>query len=135
MVGMACFPSKATEFVIMPSDLITDIWFRSGLSLPQIAEKLGLAEVDHDSENYWEWVIGNVRDVRIDITRTHTKRRASVDVRVFCLDLIAFDSELKTALVQSLSAFVRGPICCGRWRYRTDNDDFDVEIVESYPAK
>ena len=45
----------------LPADeggAITDLWFVSGDSLDAIASCLGLGDVKHDAENYWEWVIG-----------------------------------------------------------------------------
>ena len=117
----------------MPTEDITDIWFRSPMSLPQIAAQLSLSAVEHDSENYWEWVIGTLDDTQVDITRTHTKRRTTVDVRIFRLDNKPFDNELVSKLVERLQQFVRGPICCGRWKYRS-GEDFDLELVREHPG-
>ncbi len=121
------------SLIVMPPDDITDIWFRCPLSLPQIAAQLSLSDLEHDSENYWEWVIGTLQDAKLDITRTHTKRRSAVDVRIFRLDNASFCNELSTELIERLQQFVRGPIRCGRWKYRSGND-FDLELVQEHPG-
>ena len=112
--------------------MVTNIWFRSGISLPEIANRLRLSDVVHDSENYWEWVIGNFGESRIDIARTHTKRRHAADVRLFRLDNAPIDIKLKDALIQELRKFVRRTIYCGRWNHLSGND-FELEVVEEYP--
>jgi hypothetical protein len=109
---------------------VTDIWFHSHLSLAEIARRLGLLDVTEDAENYWAWVIGGLGDVRLDITRTHTRPAGMVDTRVFLLDG-KFTEPLLAELVERLRAFVPGPIRCGRWEYRSGND-FDLVVVREF---
>ena len=112
---------------------VTDIWFRSPLSLAEIARRLGLREVTEDAEDYWAWVIGTLDDVRLDITRTHARSAGNVDTRVFVLDS-SFTEPLITELVGRLQAFVLSPIICGRWEYCSGNE-FDLVVVrECSPA-
>lgn len=103
------------------------------MSLPQIASRLCLADVEHDSENFWEWVIGTFHGTQLDIARTHTQRRMAVEVRVFRLDNASFTSELSGMLVEHLQQFVQGPIRCGHWKYLSGNE-FDLQLVKEYPG-
>jgi hypothetical protein len=109
---------------------LTDVWFRSGLRLADIAGRLGLADVTEDSEDHWAWVVGTVRNARLDITRTHTRPAGAVDTRMFVLDG-EFAEPLLAELVGRLRTFVPGPIRCGRWVYRSGND-FDLVAVREY---
>lgn len=109
---------------------IRDVWFRSSLSLIKIAWRLGLADISDDYENYWAWVIGTLDDVQLDITRTHRRPPGKVDTRIFVLDG-HFTEPLLTELVGRLRAFVRGPIRCGEWVYRSGND-FDLVVAREY---
>lgn len=48
------------------------ISFRTGLSLEELAERIGLAPVEFDAENEYEWALGTLGDFNdIDIARTH----------------------------------------------------------------
>ena len=38
---------------------VTDIWFRSNLSLEALAEGLSLDDAEFDAENHWEWTRGS----------------------------------------------------------------------------
>lgn len=113
----------------MPSE-VTDVWFRSRLRLDEIAQRLGLQHLTQDAENYWAWVIGNLGDTRLDITRTHTRPAGTVDTRLFVLDG-EFTEPLLIELVGRIRGFVTGPIWCGRWVYRTGND-FDLVLVREF---
>jgi len=53
-------------------EAITDIWFYTGLPLIELGAAPGLAGIDPDGENYWEWIIGDLVGAALDITRTHT---------------------------------------------------------------
>src|SRR5262245_31747624 len=112
---------------------VTDVWFRSSLSLGEVAQRLGLRDVTEDAENYWAWVTGILCEARLDITRTHTRPAGMVDTRVFVLDG-EFTESLLTELVGRLRAFVPGPIRCGRWQYRSGND-FDLVVVREIDAE
>jgi len=97
---------------------VRDIWFRSTLSLAEITRRLGLQDVTADSENYWEWVIGTLGDVTLDITRTHTRRRWQVDTVIFLTgdegNHREFSDVLIADIVGRLHSFVRGSVLCGR---------------------
>jgi hypothetical protein len=109
---------------------VTDVWFRSGLPLTEIARRLGLREVIDDAENYWAWVIGSLGNTRLDITRTHTRPADSVDTRIFVLDG-KFTEPLLDELIGRLRALVPGVIWSGRWECRSGND-FDLVVVREF---
>jgi hypothetical protein len=111
------------------SSAITDIWFRSARSLEEIADALGLVEVNYDAEDYWEWMIGTFGDVKLDVTRTHTCPPQQTDTRIFQVGRGAFGKDLIDGIVSRLSPVASAPISCGRWVYRSGND-YDVEIVQ-----
>lgn len=89
---------------------------------------LGLSDVSYDDEDYWEWAIGTLDGVRLDVTRTHQHPAASVDTRVFRLDLAPIASDLLAKLTERLSTVARGPISWGRWMPRQGND-FDFQVI------
>jgi hypothetical protein len=109
---------------------VTDLWFRSRLPLADIARKLGLQDVTGDAENYWAWVIGTLGEIRLDITRTHTRPARMVDTRVFVLHG-EFTESLLSEVVERLRAFVPGVIHCGQWVHRV-GDEFDQVIVRKF---
>jgi len=111
---------------------VTEVWFRSSLSLAEVAQRLGLRDVTEDAENYWACVIGILCDARLDMTRTHTRLAGVVDTRVFVLDG-EFTESLLAELIGRLRVFIRGPIRCGRWEYRSGND-FDLVVVREFGA-
>ena len=37
---------------------LKDIWFYTNLELIDLGQKLGLQNISHGYENYWEWLIG-----------------------------------------------------------------------------
>jgi hypothetical protein len=102
--------------VVQMTSEVTDVWFRSNLSLAEFAMRLNLQDVTQDAEDNWTWVIGNLGDARLDITRTHTQPASKVDTRLFVLDG-TFTELLLAELVSRLRAFIAGPIRCGRWDY------------------
>jgi len=110
---------------------VTDIWFRSALSLDEITVKLGLADVTFDAENYWEWAIGTLSGMQLDITRTHTQPAEATDTRIFLLGNMRFTDDLIADVVSRLRSFVSGTIWCGRWEYRS-GDDFDLVVVREF---
>ena len=112
---------------------VTDLWFRSNLPLAEVAQRLGLRDVTEDAEDYWAWVIGILCDVRLDITRTHTRPAGEVDTRVFVLGGGGFSESLLAELVGRLRAFLPGTLRCGRWDYRSGND-FDLVVVREFGA-
>ena len=110
---------------------ITDIWFRSGLSLGEIARRLGFEDSKSDAEDFWEWVIGTVGTARCDLTRTHTRGNAVTDARIFEVDGRPFTPAEVEDLVSRLRTFVSGTISCGRW-IPTSGDDFDRIVVRQF---
>lgn len=110
---------------------VTDIWFRSKLSLAEIARRLGLWDVTEDAEDYWEWVIGTLGEDRLDVTRTHTRPRGRVDTRIFLEGGGEFSEARMADLVGRLRGFVTGQILCGRWEYRSGND-YDLVVVREF---
>ena len=110
---------------------VTDIWFRSGLPLSEIAERLGFEDTESDGENFWEWIIGTVGTARCDLTRTHTKPNAATDARIFLLDRRPFTAAEIEDLVARIRAFVPGTIAVGRW-IALKGHEFDRIVVQRY---
>lgn len=112
-----------------PRSVITDIWFRSPLSLGEISAALAMVGSELDAENYWEWLIGGVADMELNISRTHTRPAAEVETRVMRNDAKPFSDEQRAALVPHLLCIAAGPISCGRWIHRC-GEDFDLQVVD-----
>src|SRR4051794_27904535 len=93
-----------------PSDTISDVWFRSPAELAEIVEALGLSDVTYDAEYYWEWAIGTLDGVQLDVTRTHQQPAASVDTRIFRLDNAPISSDLIAKLTERLRIVARGTV-------------------------
>jgi hypothetical protein len=117
-----------------PAPPILDIWLRSPLTLSALVDAPGLRECEFDTENYWEWAIGWIDGVRLNVTRTHTAPPASVDTRIFCNDIGPFPTTLKDAIVDRLLRADCDPVLCGRWVYRS-GDDFDLQEVERFTLR
>lgn len=113
---------------------ITDIWFRSSLSLPEIGKRLEMTVDVHDSENYWEWIIGEFNGERLDVTRAYRKARSKADTRIFLLDKDHFSETLLDALLSKLRSFVSGTISCGQWKYISGNDFDLIPVLTSDPT-
>lgn len=109
-------------------DIATDIWFRTGLTLEAIAEAIGLTDTSFDAENYWEWVIGTLGSIELDVTRTHTLDSLDTDTRIFRVDTKHFtDSEIEH-ICEKIVVIAESDICWGQWQYRS-GDEFDkIEI-------
>jgi hypothetical protein len=91
-----------------------------------------MQNLEADAENYWEWVIGTIGDIKLDITRTHTQRRWQVDTVIFLIgDEREFSEPLIARLVSRLHEFVTGSVYCGRWDYRS-GDHFDLVVVREF---
>lgn len=112
----------------LPSDRISDVWFRSSAELVEVVETLGLSNASYDAEGYWEWAIGTLDGVQLDVTRTHLQPAVAVDTRIFRLDNAPISSDLLAKLTVRLRILARGPVSWGRWVYRQGND-FDLEVV------
>src|SRR5262245_17969172 len=112
---------------------VTDIWFRSALPLDEIAARLGLSDITHDVEDYWEWVIGTLAGAQLDITRTYTQPPRTTDTRIFLTENTEFSNELITEVVSRLRDFVSGTIAYGRWESRSGNEYALVVIRDLAP--
>ena len=113
---------------------ISDVWFRSTLSLEEIATGLGTQNAERDEENYWEWVIAAFAGVQIDITRPRPDIAApgDADTRIFRWggSTRFFPEHTVRELVTGLRRIGIGPVYTGRWTYRS-GEDFDKEIDAS----
>jgi hypothetical protein len=108
------------------ANTVTDVWFRSPLELRAIVETLRLSDVTFDAENYWEWAVGTLDGVELDVTRPHSSPAPAVDTRIFRLDKQPMSTDLRTKLVERLCPIARGSVSWGRWVYRKGND-FDMQ--------
>ena len=118
------------ESIVMqpPSDTISDVWFRCPADLAEIVEALGLSDVNYDAENYWEWAIGTLDGVQLDVTRTHQQPAATVDTRIFRLDNRPISNEMLTKVVERLRTIAHGRVSWGRWVYRQGNE-YELQAV------
>jgi hypothetical protein len=101
---------------------VTDLWFRCDRSLVAIGEGLGLTDLQHDSENVWEWVIGDVAGARVDVTRDHRPPRHDTDVRIFLWKGGELSAELRAAIVSRLFTLGVDRVAYGRWKYLRGNE-------------
>lgn len=95
-------------------------------------------DITHDSEDHWEWVIGDLAGAKVDITRTHKVPRKQADTRLFLLNgenRREYSVDMIVRIVSRLSAFIEGKITCGRWDYRSGNEYDLVTIREFEPAR
>jgi hypothetical protein len=111
---------------------ITDIWFRSPRSLEEIAAALGLSGVEVDGEDTWDWVIGDLLGVRLDVTRNHRKPAGQTETRIFRLDRAPFTPVERAEIAARLRQALDVQTTCGRWVYRSGND-FDLEVAAEEP--
>lgn len=112
---------------------IRDVWFRTPLSLLDIARQLELRDIEPDAENYWEWAIGWLDDNELDITRTHTQPPESVDTFIFNFNRDPIPEDTLDLLVARLRPIVRGSIFAGQSTYIGGND-FRYTVVRTYPS-
>jgi len=95
---------------------ITDIWFRTELDLRDLGDKFNLLNIEEDSEDFWEWIIGTFQGIRIDISREHSVPSQSIDTRIFVLEgNNEFDLEIINALVNHLHLLNITPVYLGYW--------------------
>jgi hypothetical protein len=113
---------------------VTDLWFRSGLSLAAIGDGLEMGAREQDSENVWEWVIGDIAGARIDVTRDHRSPARDTDVRVFRFDRGELSAELRAAIVGRLFALGVDRVAYGRWRYLRGNEFEKICLGIDEPA-
>ncbi len=110
------------------NDRVTDLWFRSSHTLEEIAHALSLTDLEVDAEDQWEWVLGNVGAIRLDLTRAHVRPRRVSDVRIFRLDEERLDAPLIALLVERCRPLALDAIKCGRWTHRAGNT-FNKTVV------
>jgi hypothetical protein len=102
---------------------ITDVWFVTKLDIEELAEKIGLSDIDADAENYWEWVTGSLIEFKLDITRTHTVPPEETETRIFLLEeKKQFTQELCDLIEERLKQLNIAPIHFGSWVYKQGND-------------
>ena len=112
----------------------TDLWFRSELSLQELAKRLGLRDADFDYENVYEWIIAPFAGDRIDINRNH--RDPSAFTSIF---LVGRSHEggkremgpaMQEALIETLRAAEITPVFVGRcWVGK--GDEFESELLRT----
>jgi hypothetical protein len=104
---------------------VTDIYFRSDLSLDGIATRLGLSDVTHDATPD-EFVMGFLSGVVVDISRTDTQPpdiRICRVVRKLRSKEHLFSKELLDELTTGLRTFISGPIRFERWPALSTEED------------
>lgn len=87
-----------------------------------------------DSENEWEWVLGDfvapsLDDVSLDICRLHTLPASHTDTMIYRVDRGGFDPDLQRKLMRPLKTLVGSPIFCGAWENLGGND-FEKTIYQ-----
>lgn len=102
--------------------MATDIWFRTRVELQDVGQALTLSGLEYDAENHWEWIIGGLGGVELDITRTHTRPPDEADTRIFRVDRGDFEAEMIGRIAELLRTIALGPIQVGRWVYKSGND-------------
>ncbi|WP_327321396.1 hypothetical protein OG735_02080 [Streptomyces sp. NBC_01210] len=114
----------------------TDIWFRSHLSLEELAAALDARVHITDVENYWAWVEADLAGIDINISRTHTMAPGKTDTRIFRSGYpsSAFPERTLRHLVAQLQHVGIDPIYLGKWRYLSGNE-FDRVVHEEATAQ
>ncbi len=110
---------------------VKDIWFRSELPLDEIAQRLGLQDVIEDGEDYWNWIIGRLGDVKLDVTRTHIEPPELVETRIFAIGHEEMPELLVADLARRVRSFVPGDIYCGKWWFLAGNE-IEMEIFQTF---
>jgi hypothetical protein len=111
---------------------VTDLWFRTGLSLQELANRLGLQDADFDYENVYEWIIAPFAGDRIDINRSHRDPEAFTSIFLVGRSPRGEKREIPTPLQETLIEALRSvevmPVFVGRcWIGR--GDKFESELV------
>jgi hypothetical protein len=107
----------------------TDVWFRTALSLRELADALGARVLSADAENHWEWLIADFAGVQLDLTRTHTVPAAQTDTRIFLWGghTRGFPQPALDRLVTELRRIRIDPVYVGAWLYRS-GEEFDLVV-------
>lgn len=111
---------------------ITDIWFKTNLSLDKLPLKLGFVLEEFDFENVWEWTISTFGELKLDICRDHTKKRLQTFTNIFRIDehKKPFPEELLNHIVTKLSLLNITPVYFGKSWVGKD-DAFEFELIET----
>jgi hypothetical protein len=109
---------------------IKDIWFRTDLDLTDLGKRLGLQNITHDYENYWEWIIGQYGRHQFDITRTHSKEPGNSDARIFLLNGENLPDDLIADFISQLRLLNVTPIYLGSWKHLSDNTFQKLAVEE-----
>ena len=104
------------------------MWFRTSLSLLDLGHVLELDDLSYGSENYWEWVIGHRAEMKLDITRTHSKPAGETETRIFRLDKNEFTEAQTYEIASILSAVVDSDVVWGHWAHTKGNEFDHVEV-------
>ena len=103
------------------SAVITDIWFVADIELKELANKLGLTNINFDSGVCWQWLSGDLLDFKLDITQTSPLGDKNVRTRVFLFDKdLHFSAGFTDYLAEKLKALGITPIYFGRWVFIKD---------------
>ena len=96
--------------------VITDIWFYSKIEIRELAEKIGLTNINCDSGDCWRWLSGELLDFKLDITQTNTLEDVNARTRVFLFDKdLQFSAGFTDYLAEKLKALGITPVYLGRW--------------------
>ncbi len=128
-------PGYGRRYPAMTNNQSTDIWFRAAMSLDEIAIAIGMSDQVHDAEDYWEWVIGELNGIQLDLTRSHTKPRTDSDTRIFRLDNLQFSESEIEALCDRLCSATNSTIRWGRWEYISGNDYNKIIVGSKSPQQ
>ena len=113
---------------------VTDLWFRTGLALQELANRLALKNADFDYENVYEWIIAPFAGDRIDINRNHRDPEAFTSIFLVGRGPEGGKRPMPTALQEALIEALRQaeimPVLIGRcWIGRGDR--FESELVRT----
>jgi hypothetical protein len=115
-----------------PSSLVTDIWFYTDDGLSAVAEKLGLERREPDCEDTWEWVIGDLFGVRLDITRHQgTRKKEETAIFLFEPPKAPWSAALQDAVLQRLGQVGYSDIWVGRLTVNSANR-FEKVVVGKF---
>jgi len=98
---------------LFPKISVRKIWFRSKLGLMELAIELGFEEPHYDGENYWDWVIGTVNGIELDVCNSHTLPNAAQDTELYQTETDEFEPDLKKLMIERLKDHVLDFIYCG----------------------
>ena len=117
---------------------ILDIWFKTGLTLDELAKNLRLADVATDYENVFEWSVGDLNGQKINISRLHnggspnTKKSENTIVSVYRKSgpKKEFSERNLTELISRLKDLKIQPLFLGEIVFDNDNKLQIVSLVK-----